>query len=309
MDGKRRSKSKGGPLDRAQASLSKKFVVRRDREVLFVGSDGLLVSKKGEKKLRLRFWTGAAPEYRTALVKALDTARIPYEVGPEYDLEHKGKKLDPKPALALVQGASGQETIGELERLPHVRACLLCKELLDQAATGDLEYQRRVYATVMGHVKQNPKADAPACQYAGCIHHEDVSREFSRKLLELGHGETPWKDARGVHVATIALIAKKDDHPKGWDFGKQDAESRHFKDISGDECGTLYVRLAPKKVTVHVWIEPAYPSKREAVDDPATMEDVLQTFAEKVSALREWTMKKYTDLKGLVEMDLDFGTK
>lgn len=309
MDGKRRSKRPAVPMDRAEAALGKKFPVRRDPDVLFIGSDALLASKKGEKKLRLRFWSGAQPEFREALVRAMDKARIPYEIGPTYDIERKGQKMDPKPALALVQGAHGEETIGELERKPHVRSCIICKELLDQAAAGDLEYQRRVYAIVAGHVKQNPKANAPPCTFGGCIHHEDVSREFSRKLLALGHGEKPWKDARGVPVATIALIAKKDDHPKGWDFRKQDAESRHFKDISGDEAGSIYVRLAPKKVTVHVWIEPQYASKREDVEDPATVEDVLQTFAEKVPALREWTMKKWTDLKGLVEMDMEFEKK
>lgn len=309
MDGKRRSQKSATLLDRAAAALDKKFVLGRDRDVLFVGSDGLLAYKKTVKFLLLRFWKDAQKPYRVSLVKALDAARIPYKVGPEYDLEHKGKKMDAKPALALLKSATGNETMGALERSPHVRACIICKEILDQAATGDEEYQQRAYASVLGHVNQNPKADAPPCAFGGCIHHEDVPRALADKLIALGKADKPWKDARGVLVSTLSLIAKSDDHPKGWDFRKQDAESRHFKEISADECGTIYVRLAPKKVTVHVWIEPSYATKHEAIDEPATIEDVLNTFANKVPALREWVLKKYTDLKGLAEMDLSLGNK
>lgn len=304
MNGKRRSGNKLGPLERALRAVEGKFpMVRRDRSVIFVGSDGLLVSKRGEKKLRLRFWTGAPKEFRSLLVAALGKAKIAYEVGPEYEIENKGKRLNPKPALALMEAAD--QTIGQLERSPHVRACLLCKELLDQASTGDLEYQGKVYASVFAHVKQNAKTDAPTCNYGGCVHHEDISRELARALIRLGRGGKPWQDARGVSVATLALLAEKNDHPEGWDFKRQDAESRHFQDLFVDEAGTIYVRLAPKKVTVHVWIEPQYASKREDIEDPATIEDVLETFQKRVPALREWALKKFQDLKGLAEMDLN----
>jgi hypothetical protein len=305
MDGKRKSGTRLGLLERAQHAVEGKFpLIRRDRCVLFVGSDGLLASKRGQKKLRLRFWTGAQKEYRTALVKALDAARVPYEVGPEYELEDKGKNIDPKPALVLM-GGTGDETIGQLERTPHARGCLVCKELLDQAASGDIEYQQRVYASVLGHIKVKPEIDAPACSYAGCVHHEVVSRELARALLKMVAGSKPWKDARGVPVATLPLIATKEDHPKGWLFKRQDAESRAFKHLPTEEAGTIYVRLAPKKVTVHVWIEPQYKTKHEDLDSPATIEDVLETFAVRVPDLRAWALKRYNDLKGLAEMDLD----
>ena len=43
MDGKRKSKNRLGLLDRAMRAIEGKFpVVRRDRAVLFIGSDGLL---------------------------------------------------------------------------------------------------------------------------------------------------------------------------------------------------------------------------------------------------------------------------
>lgn len=309
MDGKRKSKNRLGLLDRALRAVEGHFpLIRRDRSVIFVGSDGLLASKRGEKKLRLRFWTGAQKEFRAMLEAVLDKNHVPYELGPEYELEDKGKTIDPKPALVLM-GGTGEETIGQLERTPHVRACFICKELLDQAAAGDEEYQRKVYATVLGHLKQNPKSDAPACMYAGCIHHEDISRELARALVKLGKNSKPWKDARGVPVSTIAMIAAKDDHPKGWLFNRQDAESRTFKNLPGEEAGTVFIRLAPKKVTLHVWIEPQYKTKHEDVESPATVEDVLETFAAHVPALREWAMKKFNDIKGLAEMDLDLEQK
>jgi hypothetical protein len=318
MDGKRKSKGRTGLLDRAQAALGKKFVTKRQDDVLFVGSDGLLASKRGVNHLRLRFWTGAQKEYREALVKALDKSKIPYEVGPEYEIEQKGRRLDPKPALALM-GAADMDTIGRIERTEHVRSCILCKELLDQAGTGDVEYQQGVYAVVLGHIKQNVKTDAstpkcpqptvaaPACQYAGCVHHEDIDRELALAMTRICKGGNPWKDTRGVPVATIPLLADKEDHPEGWNFKHQDAESRRFSELFVDEAGCVYIRLAPKRVTLHVWIEPQYASKREDIEDPATIEDVLETWAKKVPALRDWCMRKYAEFKGLAEMDLDLG--
>lgn len=311
MGDKRQSKGRGkvSLLERGFRALDGRFVpLAMDRNVVFIGSDGLLASKEGQKVLKLRFWTGAQPEFREAVAKALTKGRVPWILGEEYEIENKGKKMDPKPALALM-GGTGEETIGQLERLPHVRACLVCKELLDQAASGDEEYQRSVYATVLGHVKQNPKAEAPSCQYAGCVHHEDVSRELSRALIKLGKGGKPWKDARGVPVSTISLLATKDNHPKGWKLGAQDAESRTFKELPENEAGTVYIRLAPKKVTVHVWIAPQYATKHEDLESPATVADVLETHAARVPDLRVWAMKQYDELKGLAEMDLDLGEK
>jgi len=298
-----------GLLDRACHAVEGKFpLIRREKSVLFIGSDGLLASKRGEKALKLRFWTGAQIEFREALAKALDKGRVPWMLGAEYELEDKGRRVDPKPALVLM-GGTGDETIGQLERTPHVRGCIICKEMLDQAAAGDFEYQRKVYATVLGHLKQNPKSDAPACMYGGCVHHEDISRELARVLVKLGKNGQPWKDARGVPVSTLALVATKDDHPKGWRFGAQDAESRTFKNLPAEEAGTIFIRLAPKKVTLHVWIEPQYKTKHEDVESPATVEDVLDTFAARVPALREWVMNKYRDIRGLAEMDLDLEKK
>jgi len=311
MDGKRRSGrgARLSPIERALRALTGEFpMVRRDRDVLFVGSDGLLASKRGVKHLRLRFWAGAKKEYRDALVKVLDKARIPYEVGPEYEIEHKGKKLDPTTPVLELLGASGEEVIGRIERTPHVRACLLCKEILDQAATGDLEYQQRAYGYVRAHIKENPpKPDGVPCQYSGCVLHEPLPRDLAKAMINLSKGGAPWKDQRGVLVSTLSLLAGKDDHPRGWNFKPQDAESRHFKDLFVDEAAIVYVRLAPKQVMAHVWIEPQYPTKREAIDDPATLEDVVEVNVKLVPALKEWALRKYAELKGLAEMDIDFG--
>lgn len=305
MDGKRKSRSRIGLLDRGLRAIEGKFpMVKKDRSVVFIGSDAILVTKKGEKALKLRFWKGAQPPFREALTKALDKGRVPWFVGEEFDLENKGQKVDAKPA-AVLMGMTGEETIGQIERLPHVRSCLLCKELLDQAASGDLQYQQEVYATVMGHVKQSPKGDAPSCQYAGCIFHEDMSRELSRAIIKLGKGGDPWKDARGVPVSTIPLVASKEDHPKGWRLQRQDAESRAFKNLPTEEAGTIYIRLAPKKVTVHVWIAPQYKTKHEDIQSPATVADVLETHFARVPDLLAWAMAKYADMKSLAEMDMD----
>ena len=305
MDGRRKSGSRVGLLERGLRAVEGHFpMVKKDRSVVFIGSDAILVFKRGEKNLRVRFWTGAQKEFRMMLGAVLEKNRVPHEVGPEYDLENKGQKMDPKPALALM-GMTGEETIGQIERIPHVRACLLCKELLDQAASGDEEYQRNVYATVLGHVKQNPKAEVVPCSYAGCVFHEDLSRELSRAIVRLGKGGAPWKDNRGVPVSTIPLIADKEDHPKGWQFKRQDAESRTFKHLPNEEAGTVYIRLAPKRVTVHVWVAPQYKTKHEDVESPATIADVLETHLARVPDLKAWALKKYDDLKGLASMDLD----
>jgi hypothetical protein len=309
MDGKRKSKNRLGLLDRAMRAVEGKFpIVRRDRAVLFIGSDGLLASKRGEKYLKLRFWTGAQKPFRSALAKALDQGHVPYELGEEFDYESKGQKMGPKPALEYL-AKKAEEDIGRLGRHPHVRACICCKELLDQAAAGDLDYQSKVYATVAGHLDVKPELEAPACQYGGCIHHEDISRELARALIKLGKFGTPWKDARGVPVSTLSLIAAQGDAPKGWRFGAQDAESRTFKNLPSEEAGIIYIRLAPKKVSLHVWISPQYKTKHEDVESPATIEDVLDTFAARVPALHDWVIQKYEDLRGLAEMDLSLETK
>lgn len=304
MEGKRKSKGRLSGLERALRSLHGWFPgMRIERGVLFVGSDGILVSKRGEKKLRLRFWTGAHTTYRQKLVEALDQAGVPYEVGPEYELENRGRKVEPKGMTRLLEEVA-EYGIGRLERNDHVKACLLCKDLLDQASSADQEYQGQVYATVAAHIKATSVAQAPPCQYSGCVHHEDITRELSRALLKLARGSKPWKDARGVPVSTMPLLVTREDHPEGWIFQAQDAESRHFKDLFVEEGGTIYVRLAPKRVTVHVWITPQYKTKHEKVEDPATIDDVLETHDKRVPSLREWAMKKYGYLKGLAEMDL-----
>jgi hypothetical protein len=311
MDGRRKSGSRVNLLERGLRAVEGHFpLVKKDRTVVFIGSDAILVTKKGEKVLKLRFWKHAQVEFRELLAKTLDKGRVPWILGEEYDIENKGQKMDPTPALALM-GGTGEETIGHLERTPHVRACLLCKELLDQAASGDEQYQREVYATVLGHVKQNPKPEVQGCSYAGCVFHEDLTRELSRALIKLGKGGDPWKDSRGVPVSTIPLIADKEDHPKGWQFKRQDAESRTFKHLPNEEAGTVYIRLAPKRVTVHVWIAPQYKTKHEDVESPATIADVLETHMARVPDLKAWALKKYDDMKGLASMDLDLegGTK
>jgi hypothetical protein len=305
MQGKRKSHNRMGLLDLACHAVEGKFpMIRREKNVLFVGSDGLLAYKRGVKKLRLRFWTGAQQAYRIAIVKALKNGNVPYEVGPEYDLVSKGRSLDPKPALAYLE-KKAEEDIGRLARSPHVRLCLLCRELLDQAATGDLEYQNHVFAVVAGHLGVKPELEVPACHYGGCVHHEEISREMARTLIKLGKFGRPWKDARGVPVSTLSLIAAQGDAPKGWRFASQDAESRTFQNLPSEEAGTIFIRLAPKKVTLHLWIEPQYKTKHEDLESPATVQDVLETFATRVPALRDWVLKKFADLKGLAEMELD----
>ena len=188
----------------------------------------------------------------------------------------------------------------------HVRRCLMCKELLDQCAGGPgEEYDRAAMAVIARHVEQDPEPDNVSCPYTGCVHHENVERDLALKMVRLGRGDKPWRDLRGVLVSNIALEVRQDDHPGGFDMKRQDVMHRHFKYLA-PHAGIVYCRLAPKRTTLHVWVSPAYVSRREDVQDVATVEDVIETFSKQMPALKKWCLRKFSELKELAEMDLQF---
>jgi hypothetical protein len=172
------------------------------------------------------------------------------------------------------------------------------------AGADDDEYMLKAAEAVEKHIAEVPEPDNVACQYAGCVHHEDVPRALALKMIELGQGDKPWQDVRNVKVSDIALRVREKDAPEGWDFTRQDVMQRHFKELV-QSAGDVYVRLAPKRTTLHVWISPAYKSRREDVEDVATLEDIRETCEKQIPPVKAWCMKKFNDLKALAQMDLE----
>lgn len=196
--------------------------------------------------------------------------------------------------------------LDKIEKSAHTRSCILCKEIIDQCSTGGDEYQAAAAKCLRKHAKaakSNPPPD-PACSYSGCVLHEDVPQAVALAMVRIAKGPKAERDVRGVRNTTVPLVVKQDDRPDGFDMTKQDAVHRHFKHLA-PSAGDLYFRFGQKRTTVHVWISPAYKSRREEITDPATLEDVLETFEKSVPAIREWAKKKYADLKALAETDLE----
>ena len=312
-------------LERVHEILAHNFPVvqKGPPGVLFLGSDGLVLRLKGKRKLLVRYWKGASLEFRVKLYDVLKEAKVSHEVGPEFDLENSGKKIEPpivgepKPAT---EAAAGEENKGESKaeekpvsdaimvarysRHPHVRRCLLCKEFVDALAGADDEYTLKAADAIDAHIEEVPEPENVACQYAGCVHHEDVPRALALKMIELGGGDCPWVDVRGVKVSNIALRVREKDAPDGWDFKRQDVMQRHFNELV-QSAADIYCRLGPKKTTLHLWLSPAYKSRREDVEDVPTLEDIRETFEKHTPAIKTWALAKYKTLKDLALMDLD----
>ncbi|MGH8898801.1 MAG: hypothetical protein ACRDZ4_17710 [Egibacteraceae bacterium] len=292
-------------LDKAQAALAAAFPeVPRERAHLWIGSDAIVVRLSKPDRVGIRFWTGARPIFRTKVTATLTKAELPFEIGPEYDLSKDGRivSIDVIPENL-------DEALSRLTRSPHVRGCLFCKDLLEMAnAATDDDYVKRAVELVAQHAQKpgaNPRT--PQCQYPGCVHHEDVSPELARKMIALGRGDEPWRDVRKVLVSTIPLRVTEKDHPKGWDFKDHDVMQRAFKDLPA-AAGDIYVRLAPKRTTVHVWISLPYKTRREDIQDVATLNEVQEAHERLAPLFAEWCRKKFDELKGLAEMDLGLGT-
>lgn len=298
-DGKRQSKLQDQELAAAESALNKaKLPTGRDRGIVWIGSDAFIGRPPKSKMLILRFWSGAHKVYHDRVGKALGAAKIQYLIGPEFELENKGKKVDPN----LVP-QDMEEMLGKLRRVPHVRACLLCKEILEMAALAEDDYLERAIGAVFRHAEQVKKPDGIECQYAGCIHHEKVSRALAMKMIELGNGDDPWKDVRGVSVSTIPLKVTEKNHPEGWDFKNQDVMQRAFKNLP-QAAGDVYLRLGPKETWAHVWISLPYKSRRADINDVATIEEMREAHEKLGPVWTAWCRNKFDDLKELAEMDL-----
>ena len=301
-------------FERAYQALARKFPVveKGPPGVILLGTDGLVLAVKGRRTLLVRFWTGAAVEFRVKLGKVLKEAHVSHAIGPEYELEHKGENVQPPPAASAAPSATGQEEkplsdammVARLSRSPHVRRCLCCKEIIDALAGADDDEQTLKLADAIdAHMEAVPEPDNVACQYAGCVHHEDVPRALALKMIELGRGDKPWADVRGVKVSNIALRVREKDAPEGWDFKRQDVMQRHFNELV-QSAADIYCRLGPKKTTLHLWLSPAYKSRREDIEDVPTLEDIRETFEKQMPAIKAWALRKFKALKELAEMDL-----
>lgn len=197
----------------------------------------------------------------------------------------------------------------KLERDPHVRACLLCKAVLDQCAEAeDDDYMAEAYDLILSHIraKKDNAHRANPCNYSGCIHHEEVSRSAALAMIRLGGGDKPWADVRGIKVSTVPLAISPKDMPSGLETG--DIQMEYFENLK-KSAGCIYLRLGPKKTEVHVWISPAYASRHEDIGDPATLSNVLQVFEKVVPAQMVWCLEKYTALKEFTQMSEEFGDK
>lgn len=298
-DSKRQPGTKDPMLDLAAKSLAKaEFEFHRDRSIIWIGSDGLIGRPPKSKHLVIRFWKGAHKVFRKKVESALCVDGLEWEIGPEFDLEKSGKKVDPN----LVP-QNLEEMLGKLQRTPHVRSCLLCKEVLEMAALGDDEYLERAVGAVFLHADKAKDPGTIPCQYPGCIHHEKVSRALALKMIELGKGDDPWKDVRGVPVSTIPLCVKEKDAPEGWDWKNQDVMQRAFQNLP-QAAGDVYVRLGPKETAVHVWISLPYKSRRAELDDVATLDEMKEAHEKLAPVWSAWCRRKFDVLKELAEMDL-----
>lgn len=305
-NGRRRTRI--SELERVYRAVRAKFpAVVKQRNAVLIGSDALVVQLPKPPRLGLRFWSGANPLFKDAVNEALKLEKFKVELGPEYELAQRGKKVP----TVIPAAAYADLPVDAMRRNTHVRACLVCKEVLDQCAlTDDEEYLGRAKAAICAHIEAVPEPKGIACTYSGCVHHEDMSRELAMAMLKLAGTGKPWKDVRKVLVATIPLPVSEKDYPEGFDLTKQDATHKHFENLPVS-AGDIYIRLGPKKVTAHVWVSPAYSSKREGVGDPATLENLIATLQRSLPAMVVWCTKKFQDMKALAEMDLQFegGTK
>lgn len=302
-DGKRQPKLADQELAAAESALNKaKLPTGRDRGIVWIGSDAFMGRPPKSNTIMLRFWSGAHKTFRDRIRKVLNAAKVEYDLGPEYEMENKGKKVDPN----LVP-QDMEEMLSKLRRAPHVRACLLCKEILEMAALAEDDYLERAIGAVFRHADQVKKPEGIECQYAGCIHHEKVSKALAMKMIALGNGDEPWKDVRGVPVSTIPLKVTEKDRPDGWDFKNQDVMQRAFKNLP-QAAGDVYVRLGPKETALHVWISLPYKSRRAEIDDLATIEEMREAHEKLGPVWAAWCRTKFDALKELAEMDLSLGT-
>lgn len=293
-------------LEQAKRVLVKQYpVVVRDGGVLWIGGDAFVCDIPDEPGiLGLRFWKGAAKRFRAKTEKVLKTAKLPYKVGPVFELENKKTKQKADPSLTDVLERATDD-VKAIVKNPHVATCLMCKQLLENAeGETDTDYQQRAVDAVARHIDQKPAATGPKCMYPDCIHHEKVEKAFAEAIIRVGHGDKPWRDVRGILVSNVSLVVREKDHPPGWDFTKQDVMDRHFTELP-PSAGNIYIKLSPKgPCDVHLWIEPQFKSRREDVEDVPTVDDILATYKERVPAIKEWVLKKYKDLIELVRMDV-----
>lgn len=277
-----------------------KLATGRDREVVWIGTDAFVGRPPKSKDIMLRFWKGAHKVFRERVLGVLKNAKVEYKVGPEYDLEKEpGKKVDPK----LVP-QDLDEMLSKLRRVPHVRACLLCKELLEMAAMGDDEYLERAIGAVFRHAETTKEPGYIECQYAGCIHHEKISATLAAKMIEVGEGDAPWKDVRGVKVSTIPIRVHEKSHPEGWDFKNQDVTQRAFKNLP-QAAGDVYLRMGPKETWAHVWISLPYKTRREDVGDVATIEELREAHEKLAPTWAKWCKGKFDGMKKYAQDELN----
>ena len=210
-----------------------------------------------------------------------------------------GPKKKQKPCLWITSG------LGRLERTEHVRRCLLCRELLDMISVADDDYIKRAKAVIVKHIKKNPRPEGLPCHYSGCVHHEKISRELGLAMMRVTDSGKTWRDRGGVKVGTISLVVTEKDHPKGFDMKRQDIQRRQSAEME-DDAGDIYLRFGPKQTWLHVWIGLSYSSRRANVDDPAAIWDVIEAQEKQVKAVREWCLRRFQEIRGLGEMDLQF---
>lgn len=193
-----------------------------------------------------------------------------------------------------------------LSRTAHTRACLACKGVLDHCGVADDDdYLARAAAAIRAHqkAKRNPSA-GPPCTYADCVHHEAVERRLALALLHAGGESGTLRDIRGVRYGTVGLAVSEADRPEGYDMTRQDAVDRRFKHLP-PAAGYVYVRVGPKRCEAHVWVAPAFKSRRESAEDPATLEEIREVYGPGLAAIRSWVMAKWEELRGLAGMDLE----
>lgn len=295
-------KARTNALDAAYAVLSEHYPERvlRRRDTVWIDKQAYIKRLPGKPKLLVQFNSACQESWCEECLGHLRTAGVEWTVGRPYELEGE----DP---VVLDQETEDIRWLGRLGRDKHVRSCLQCKALLDQVAVAEEEYAVEVKKSIKDHAKAVPAGTAgvPPCAYSGCVHHElNVPRDLAKAMIKIGRGDRPWEDVRGIKVSNIALAVTEKDHPEGFDMKRQDAVRRRFTRLK-DSAGDIYVRMGPKTTSLHVWIDPPYPSRREDAEDVATIEDVIAQH-KNIDALRTWVMRKFHELRGLAEMELEF---
>lgn len=297
---KRKPKAQETLIDKAAAALKGGFpVVSLDRTGgLWVGSDAFLTKTK--KGLALHFAVEAVRGFRQDLSKALRGAGVPFEPGMDYEFDAKTGSIT---FIAPDESTTtGHRWIGKATKWPHVLRCLMCKELIAHAAVADDDYLEEVKEIVSKHMAEaGADAKGHACQYAGCVHHEELPRAVAEALVRMQDAQKT-KDARGIPFATIDLEATEKDHPPGFDLKRQDAAQRGEDAMT---AGDVYVRLGPKVCQAHVWISPAYVSRRAKREDPAAVWEIIEAMQKRMPGHAKWAINKYNGLKELAQMDAD----